>query len=149
MRSFLVPSVLVSTALCFGFSLVASPQARPQPYYYGDRAYGEGAPSDFRSAQMLFAGARSDLDRAENNLPEYSGDRYQFDRVRGELSELQRQWDESAYEPRQVDNVIRALDRALANSDLRIRDRDRSVEAGELCEARCMSVSLTPAFLFG
>jgi len=51
--------------------------------------------------------------------------RSQLDRVRGELSELQRQWDESAYERHQADTVIRALDRALDNSDLRIRDRDR------------------------
>ena len=125
MRPFLVSCVLVSTALCFGPSLVAAPQDARTPYYYGDRTYTEGAPSGFRSAQMLFASVRSDLDRAENNLPEYSGNRYQFDRVRGELSELQRQWDESAYEPRQVDSVMRALDRALDNSDLRIRDRDR------------------------
>jgi hypothetical protein len=125
MRPFLVSCVLVSTALCFGPSLVAAPQDTRTPYYYGDRSYAEGAPNDFRSAQMLFASVRSDLDRAESNLPEYSGNRPPFDRVRGELSELQRQWDESAYEPHQVDTVIRTLDRALDNSDLRIRDRDR------------------------
>jgi hypothetical protein len=125
MRPFFVSSVLVSTALCFGPSLVAAPQDARTPYDYGDRTYAQGPPSGFRSAQMLFASVRSDLDRAENNLPEYSGKRYQFDRVRGELSELQRQWDESAYEPRQVDTVMRALDRALDNGDLRIRDRDR------------------------
>ena len=73
----------------------------------------------------MFANVRSDLDRAENNLPEYAGARPQFDRVRGELSELQRQWDESAYEPRQVDVVIRVLDRAVNSGDLYARDRDR------------------------
>jgi len=125
MKPFFVSSVLVSTGLCFGPSLVAAPQDARTPYDYGDRTYAQGAPSGFRSARMLFASVRSDLDRAENNLPEYSGNRYQFDRVRGELSELQRQWDESAYEPRQVDTVMRALDRALDNGDLRIRDRDR------------------------
>jgi hypothetical protein len=57
-------------------------------------------------------------------MPEYAGSRYQLDRVRGELSEFQRQWDESAYEPSQADHVIRALGRALSSADLLTRDRD-------------------------
>jgi len=81
--------------------------------------------SDFRDNQLLFSRVRSDLDRAENNLRPFSDSRYRFDRVRGELSELQRQWDENAYEPSQVDSVIRTLDRALSTSDLLPRDRDR------------------------
>jgi hypothetical protein len=103
---------------------MAAPQNAP---YYGDRAYSEPPPraSDFRSAQMLFSNIRSDLDVAENNLPEYSPDRYRFDRTRGELSELQRHWDESTYEPSQVDVVMRTLDRALSSNDILGRDRDR------------------------
>src|SRR5579863_8143401 len=126
MRQFLIPAIFVSSALCFGPTLGAAPQDT-RPYDYGDRTYSQRAPvvSDFRSGQMLFTAVRSDLDRAENNLPEYSPDRYRFDRVRGELSELQRQWDETAYEPRQVENVMRALDRALYSNDLWGRDRDR------------------------
>jgi hypothetical protein len=72
-----------------------------------------------------FSRVRSDLDRAENNLPAFTENRYRFDRVRGELSELQRQWDESAYQPRQVDNVIAALDRALNSSEISYSDHDR------------------------
>jgi hypothetical protein len=120
MRQLLIP-ILVSSALCFGPSLIASAQDFSPRYNY---EYGASSASDFRNSQMLFAGVRSDLDRAENNLPEYASSRYQFDRVRGELSELQRQWDETAYEPSQADHVIRALDRALASDDLLPRDRD-------------------------
>jgi hypothetical protein len=121
MRQVLLPIVVVSGALGMGPALVSA-QDNPPRYYYQ-----EGAPSasDFRATQTLFAAVRSDLDRAENNLPEYSASRYGFDRVRGELSELQRQWDESAYEPRQVDTVIRTLDRATRTPDLLPRDRDR------------------------
>jgi len=126
MRQFLIPAILASSAVCFGPTLFAAPQDA-RPYDYGDRVYSQRAPvvSDFRSGQMLFTSVRSDLDRAENNLPDYSADRYRFDRVRGELSELQRQWDETAYEPSQVDHVIRALDRALASNEMWGRDRDR------------------------
>ena len=100
--------------------MFAAPQDT-RPPYYSERV------GDFRASQMLFATVRSDLDRAESSLPEYSADRSQFDRARGELSELQRQWDESAYEPRQVDVVIRVLDRAVNNGDLYARDRDRLI----------------------
>ncbi len=120
MRQLLIP-ILVSSAVCFGPSLIASAQEVTPRYNY---QYGASNTSDFRSNQMLFASVRSDLDRAENNLPEYASSRYQFDRVRGELSELQRQWDETAYEPSQADHVIRALDRALASNELLPRDRD-------------------------
>jgi hypothetical protein len=126
MRRFLIPAIFLSSALCIGPALTAAPQDH-RPYDYGDRTYSQPAPpvSDFRGGQMLFASVRSDLDRAENNLPEYSADRYRFDRVRGELSELQRQWDEAAYEPSQSDHVIRALERALSSPDIYGRDRDR------------------------
>jgi hypothetical protein len=138
MRQFLIPALFVSSALCFGPTLGAAPQDT-RPYDYGDRTYSQRAPvvSDFRAGQMLFTGVRSDLDRAENNLPEYSASRYRFDRVRGELSELQRQWDESAYEPGQVDSVMRAIDRALSSNDLWGRDRDRlSADLNQLRDFR-------------
>ena len=122
MKQLFLSSILVSSAVCFGPSLNAVAQDIP-PHY--NTQYGASGASDFRNGQMLFASVRSDLDRAENNLPEYAGGRYQFDRVRGELSELQRQWDETAYEPSHADHVIRALDRALDSGDLLARDRDR------------------------
>jgi len=120
MRQLLIP-VLVSTAVCFGPTLIATAQDTSPRYSYD---YGASSASDFRSNQMFFANVRTDLDRAENSLPEYAASRYQFDRVRGELSELQRQWDETAYDPSQVDHVIRTLERALTSSDLLPRDRD-------------------------
>jgi hypothetical protein len=141
MRQFLIPASLVSSVLCFGSALFAAPQDNSRPYYRGDRVYGEAAPApavgDFRAGQMLFTHVRSDLDRAENNLPEYSNDRYRFDRVRGELSELQRNWDESSYEPGQVDAVMRTLDRALSSNDIWGRDRDRlSADLNQLRDFR-------------
>lgn len=122
MRQFLIPAILASSALCLGPALLAAPQNAP---YYRDQGTQAPAVSDLRSGQMLFSSIRSDLDVAENNLPEYSPDRYRFDRVRGELSELQRHWDESTYEPSQVDAVVRTLDRALDSHDVWGRDRDR------------------------
>ena len=117
MRQLLVPSILLSSALCLG-PMAYGQDTRPRY----DSRYGV---SDFRAAQTLFASVRSDLDRAENNLPEFAESHYMFERVRGELSELQRQWDENIYEPSQVNRVIATLQRALSSSDLLPRDRDR------------------------
>jgi hypothetical protein len=136
MRQFLIPAIFLSSALCLGPALIAGPQKTP---YYGDQAYSEPPPTagDLRSGQMLFSDIRADLDVAENNLPQYSPDRYRFDRVRGELSELQRHWDESSYEPSQADVVIRTLDRALASHDVWGRDRDRlSADLNQLRDFR-------------
>lgn len=73
----------------------------------------------------MLNGVRADLDQAESNLPRYSDSRDSFDRLRGELSDLQYHWDEYTYQPRQADEVIGALNRALDSPDLLPRDRDR------------------------
>jgi len=121
MRRFAIPNVMLCGLLLCGLSLSAPAQNQPPRY---DR-YGASSASDFRDSQLFFARVRSDLDRAESNLPpaSYAVDR--FDRARGELSELQRQWDENVYQPRQADAVINALDRVLDSRDLAPRDRDR------------------------
>ncbi len=126
MRKFLVPNVIVSTLLSFGLgaALQAAPQRYEPPRNYESPYQAEDA-SDFHHGQLLFERVRSDIDRAENNLPAFSNGRYRFDRVRGELSELQRRWDESTYEPNNSDHVIMALDRALSSSGILPSDRDR------------------------
>ena len=120
MRKLLIPNIIFSTLLSLGLS--AALQAAPQRYESPYQAY---SGSDFRDGQMLFSRVRSDIDRAENNLPAFSFGRDRFDRVRGELSELQRRWDESTYEPNDADHVIVALDRALSSGGLTPGDRDR------------------------
>ena len=124
MRKFLIPNVIVSTVLSLGLSaaLEAAPQRYERPYESPYQAY---SGSDFRSNQLLFSRVRSDIDRAETNLPAFSNGRSRFDRVRGELSELQHRWDESTYEPNNADDVIIALDRALSSSGILPGDRDR------------------------
>jgi hypothetical protein len=127
MRQLLIPNIIVSSLLCFGLTATASAQ-QPAPYGRYDRAYGATSAADFHESQLMFARVRSDLDRAENNLRPFSDSKDNFDRVRGELSELQRQWDENGYQPRQADAVITTLERALRTSDLMPRDRDRLSE---------------------
>ena len=125
MRKILIPNIILSTLLSVGLSaaLQAAPQSEAPPRY--ESPYQAQGATDFRDGQMLFARVRSDIDRAESNLPPFSYARERFDRVRGELSELQRRWDESTYEPSNADDVITALDRSLSSSGLMPGDRDR------------------------
>lgn len=76
----------------------------------------------------MLDGIRADIDRAENNLPQYSASRDSFDRLRGELSDLQYHWDENSYQPRQADDVVAALNRVFDSPDLLPRDRTRLAE---------------------
>lgn len=127
MRQLLIPNVILSGLLTVGLGAVL--QAAPQQRYESPRGYENryqaDSANDFRDNQLLFARVRSDIDRAENNMPAFSNGRYRFDRVRGELSELQRRWDESTYEPANADDVILALNRAMDSSGILPRDRDR------------------------
>jgi hypothetical protein len=115
MRQLLIKSLVGSSLLLFCLSA----QAQAPRYQYYDRI-------DFQNGQTLFHQVRADIDRAQRDI--YSdfdgGAQYRFERVRGELSELQRQWDENDYSPRQVDNVIGALQRVLTDNRLLLRDRD-------------------------
>ena len=120
MRKLLIKGLIGSSLLALGLSVQAQELQRYDPY--DNRANVQ----DFQNAQSLFRQVRSDLDRAENYA--YSGDHYWFDRVRGELSELQRQWDENEYTPRQTDKVIVALQKVVSENQLSFRNRDRLMD---------------------
>ena len=121
MRKLLIKSFVGSCLLALCLSVQAQERQRYDPYD------NQANFQDFKNTQSLFRQVRSDLDRAENNYA-YFGDHYWFDRVRGELSELQRQWDENEYTPRQADKVIVALERVVGENQLSFRDRDRLMD---------------------
>ena len=121
MRHLFISSLIGSSLLALGLSVQAQEPRRYDPY--DNRANFQ----DFQNTQSLFRQVRSDLDRAENSYA-YFGDHYWFDRVRGELSELQRQWDENEYTPRQTDKVIVALEKVVSENQLSFRDRDRLMD---------------------
>jgi hypothetical protein len=114
MRQLLIKSLVGSSLLLFGLSAQAQV---PRYGYYR---------TDLQSAQTLFHQVRSDIDRAQRDMySDFGGnEQYRFERVRGELSELQRQWDENDFTGHQIDTVIGALERVLMDNHLLLRDRD-------------------------
>ena len=126
----LIPNILFSSVLALGtgVALQAAPQVPATPYQAPSRyasPYSAYSATDFRTNQQMLDSVRADLDQAENNLPRYSDARDSFDRLRGELSDLQYHWDESSYQPSQADNVIAALHRVMDSPDLLPADRAR------------------------
>lgn len=128
MRRKLIPNILFSGLLISGLGAALPsllPAAQPPQY---ESPYSSYNSKDFRTNQRMLDGIRADVDRAESNLPQYSSSRPSFDQFRGELSNLQYHWDEYTYQPRQADDTIAALTRALDSPDLLPPDRDRLVQ---------------------
>ena len=109
MRNLSIKSLICSILLVMGWSVYA--QAAPQRYIFRD------------DPKTLFTQVRSDLDRAQHDA--FPRDTDSIEKARGELNELERQWDGRAYTPSQADNVVSALQRVLSDNHLSFRDHGR------------------------
>ena len=109
MKSLLIRSGIASALLILGLSVRAN--GAPQRYVFRE------------DANMLFSQVRSDLDRAQHDA--FPRDTDSIEKARGELNELERQWDARAYTPRQADYVVSALERVLSENHLSFRDHNR------------------------
>ena len=71
----------------------------------------------------LFARIREDLDHVQTvSFP--ASDQYRIERARQELNQLQDMQDQGRYNQRQLDDVVMALGRIVADNRLAARDRD-------------------------
>jgi hypothetical protein len=71
----------------------------------------------------LFVRIREDLDHVQTvSFP--GGDQYRIERARQELNQLQDMQDQGRYNQRQLDDVVMALGRIVADNRLAARDRD-------------------------
>jgi len=64
------------------------------------------------------------------NTPTFSADEFRLTRVKQELNELQRDATAGRFENKDLDDVIRAIDRVVA--DNRMPDRDRRLLSDDL-----------------
>lgn len=104
-----IKNLIGSSLLMIGLSIQV--QAAPQVYISRD------------DPKMLFHQVRSDLDRAQHDA--FPRDTDSIEKARGELNELEREWDYKKYTPRQADYVIAALERVLSENHLSFGDHNR------------------------
>jgi hypothetical protein len=94
---------------------------RDQDVYHRDRDEGFRAP-DFR--QRFFQRIREDLDHVQSVTFPFSNDQYRIARTKQELDELQNKLARGFYDQRELDEVIGAMQRVVADNRLSRRDRD-------------------------
>ena len=104
-----IRSLMGSVFLVLSLSVTA--HAAPQRYIFRD------------DPKALFGQVRSDLERAEHDI--FPRDTDSIEKARGELNELERQWDAKEYTPRQADYVVSALERVLSENHLSFSDHSR------------------------
>ena len=78
---------------------------------------------DYEQARVLFDQVRTDLQRAQQDA--FPRDTDTIEKARGELNELQREWEVNEYTPRQADNVVSAMQRVLSEDHLSFRNHSR------------------------
>jgi len=71
----------------------------------------------------LFDRVREDIDRVQANTPAFSADEFRLARAKQELSELQRDATSGRFADKDLEDVVRAINRVVA--DNRMPDRDR------------------------
>lgn len=74
--------------------------------------------------ERLFDRVRMDIEQVERVSWPRGGDEYRLERTKQELNELQGQMARGRYDDRELDDVIRALDRVVDDNHLSPRDRE-------------------------
>jgi hypothetical protein len=72
----------------------------------------------------LFQRVREDLNHVQAVTSPFSSDEYRLSRTKEELSELQNKMEAGRYDQPELDDVIAALQRVVADNRLSSRDRD-------------------------
>lgn len=116
--------LFIGTTIISGLTLFAVPgfpqdRDRDEDRYHNEHR-GEGY-----WAGHLFERVRADLDHVQAMTPVFSGDEFRLAKAKQELSELQRSAAGGRFEQeRQLDDVINALQRVVADNRMPPRDRD-------------------------
>ncbi|HLK17374.1 MAG TPA: hypothetical protein VKT81_00420 [Bryobacteraceae bacterium] len=119
MKHLLVKALIGSSLLLLGTTSFAQDRDRDRDdrYHQGDRDEG------FWRGR-LFERVRADLDHIQSNTPVFSGDEYRLVRVKEELGELQRKYEDHGYDSEKMEDVIAAMTRVVNDNHLAGRDRE-------------------------
>jgi hypothetical protein len=117
MKHVLLQAVAGCGLLIFGLS--ANAQSRDRDDHWRDYRQ-----SDRFYKGRLFERVRTDLERIQASTFPGTEDKYRLVRAKQELNELQSKFDDGNYDATQMQDVMAAMDRVLADNRLSERDRD-------------------------
>ena len=119
MKHLLIGSTIISGLILFAVPGFPQDRDRDEDRYHNEDR-GEGY-----WAGHLFERVRADLDHVQGITPVFSGDEFRLAKAKQELSELQRSAAGGRFEQeRELDDVINALQRVVADNRMPPRDRD-------------------------
>jgi hypothetical protein len=116
MKHLVLRSLVGSSLLLFAVTTFA--QDRPDDRYHQsdrDEGFWRG---------HLFERVRADLDHVQSVTPIFSGDEYRLTKVKEELGQLQRRFDDHGYDSAKMDDVIAAMQHVVSDNHLSGRDRE-------------------------
>jgi hypothetical protein len=121
MKHLVLKSLVSSSLLLFAVTTFAQDRDRDRDrddrYHQGDRDEG------FWRGR-LFERVRADLDHIQSGTPVFSRDEYRLVKVKEELGELQRRYEDHGYDSAKMDDVVAALQHVVSDNHLSPRDRD-------------------------
>jgi hypothetical protein len=119
---YLLRSIACSSLLLF--AVTVSAQDRDRDRDRDDERYHRVTRDEGWWRGHLFARVREDLDHVQAATFPFSPDQYRLSRVKTELNEMQTKYEAHGYSQQEMDDVIGALSRVVADNHLSGRDRD-------------------------
>ena len=123
MKRFLFSAIIVSSVGLFGSSAFAQDRDRDERYR-DDEQYHRYSRDQNWWTNRLFERIRQDIDHVQSGTPIFSGDQFRLSRTKQELNELQNNAAGGRFDDRDLDDVINALQRVVADNRLFGRDRE-------------------------
>ena len=125
MKHPVIKTVISSAILLFGITAWSQDRDRDRDDRYRDEgAYHQQERGEGWWRGHLFQRIREDLDHIQAVTPSFSSDQYRLDRTREELNELQNKMEAGVFDENEMDEVISAMQRVVADNHLSSRDRD-------------------------
>jgi hypothetical protein len=121
---YLLRSVACSSLLLFAATVSAQDRDRDRDRDRDDDRYHRMNRDEGWWRGHLFQRVREDLDHVQMVTFRFSPDQYRLNRVKTELNELQTKYEARSYAQPELDEVIGALSRVVADNHLSPRDRD-------------------------
>ena len=131
MKRLLILTTMISTLLMTG--AIAFSQDRDRDDRDEERYHRDSRDQNYW-ANRLFDRIRADIDHVQAVTPVFSGEQFRLARAKQELNELQSNAAAGRFDNRDLDDVINALQRVLA--DNRLTERDRNMLTDDLNRMR-------------
>ena len=135
MKCLLFQTATFAALTLVGMSALAQDRDRDRDdRYRDDDQYHQGARDQSYWQNQVFARVRADIDHIQSVAAIFSGEQFRLAKAKQELNELQNRATSGNFNDQDLDDVIGALQRVVA--DNRLGDRDREMLSDDVARLR-------------